>query len=164
MSLCKKRFVAIEPGQVYCLMGNHYHLMIDDDFVEQMRSKLGERDEDVNIPRVQQRGPAPKLRPYVGNTRIGTTRFGQVRDRSLQLSRNSEGIWSSFHHSGENCAPANEASERNPRDKVADGRLCYGNRPDPCVFRYRSTLSKKGLRPLFNLSIFEISHCLEPDG
>jgi len=33
----------------------------DDDFVEQMRSKLGERDEDVNIPRVQQRGPAPKL-------------------------------------------------------------------------------------------------------
>jgi hypothetical protein len=33
----------------------------DDDFVEQMRSKLGERDEDVNIPKVQQRGPAPKI-------------------------------------------------------------------------------------------------------
>ncbi len=33
----------------------------DDNFVEQMRSKLGERDEDVNIPRVQQRGAAPKL-------------------------------------------------------------------------------------------------------
>ena len=33
----------------------------DDDFVEQMQSKLGERDEDVNIPKVQQRGPAPKL-------------------------------------------------------------------------------------------------------
>ena len=33
----------------------------DDDFVEQMQSKLGEREEDVNIPRVQQRGPAPTL-------------------------------------------------------------------------------------------------------
>ena len=33
----------------------------DDDFVEQMRSKLEEREEDVNIPRIQQRGPAPKL-------------------------------------------------------------------------------------------------------
>ncbi len=33
----------------------------DEDFVEQMRGKLGERDEDVNIPKVQQRGPAPKL-------------------------------------------------------------------------------------------------------
>ncbi len=33
----------------------------DEDFVEQMRGKLGGRDEDVNIPRVQQRGPAPKL-------------------------------------------------------------------------------------------------------
>lgn len=33
----------------------------DDDFVERMRDKLGERDEDVNIPMVQQRGPAPKL-------------------------------------------------------------------------------------------------------
>jgi putative transposase len=33
----------------------------DDNFVEQMRSKLGQRDEDVNIPRVQQRGAAPKL-------------------------------------------------------------------------------------------------------
>ena len=33
----------------------------DDDFVERMRGKLGERDEDVNIPRVQQRGPAPKF-------------------------------------------------------------------------------------------------------
>jgi putative transposase len=39
-------------GQIY--LGN-------DDFVEQMRGKLGERDEDVNIPRVQQRGPAPSL-------------------------------------------------------------------------------------------------------
>ena len=25
----------------------------DDNFVDQMRSKLGERDEDVNIPRIQ---------------------------------------------------------------------------------------------------------------
>jgi putative transposase len=33
----------------------------DDKFVEQMRSKLDEREEDVNIPRIQQRGPAPKL-------------------------------------------------------------------------------------------------------
>lgn len=33
----------------------------DDDFVEQMRGKLGERDEDVNIPRAQQRGVAPKF-------------------------------------------------------------------------------------------------------
>jgi hypothetical protein len=33
----------------------------DDDFVNEMRSKLGERDEDVNIPKVQQRGPAPKI-------------------------------------------------------------------------------------------------------
>jgi REP-associated tyrosine transposase len=39
-------------GQIY--LGN-------DDFVERMRGKLAERDEDVNIPRVQQRGPAPKL-------------------------------------------------------------------------------------------------------
>ena len=33
----------------------------DDEFVERMRGKLGGRDEDVNIPRAQQRGPAPKL-------------------------------------------------------------------------------------------------------
>ncbi len=33
----------------------------DDDFMEQMRGKLGEREEDVNIPSIQQRGPAPKL-------------------------------------------------------------------------------------------------------
>jgi hypothetical protein len=33
----------------------------DDDFVEQMRGKLGERDEDVNIPLAQQRAPAPML-------------------------------------------------------------------------------------------------------
>ena len=33
----------------------------DDDFVEQMRKRLGEREEDVNIPRVQQRGAVPKL-------------------------------------------------------------------------------------------------------
>ena len=33
----------------------------DDDFVERMRDKLGERDEDVNIPLVQQRAPAPML-------------------------------------------------------------------------------------------------------
>ena len=33
----------------------------DDEFVERMQSKLAERDEDVNIPRVQQRRPAPKL-------------------------------------------------------------------------------------------------------
>ena len=33
----------------------------DDDFVEQMRDKLGGREEDVNIPKVQQRGAAPKL-------------------------------------------------------------------------------------------------------
>ena len=33
----------------------------DDDFVERMRGKLGEREEDVNIPRIQQRGPAPNL-------------------------------------------------------------------------------------------------------
>jgi len=39
-------------GQIY--LGN-------DDFVEQMREKLGEREEDVNIPRVQQRGAVPKL-------------------------------------------------------------------------------------------------------
>ena len=33
----------------------------DDNFVEQMRSKLGQWDEDVNIPRVKQRGASPKL-------------------------------------------------------------------------------------------------------
>ena len=33
----------------------------DNEFVDQMRSKLGKRDEDVNIPKVQQRGVAPKL-------------------------------------------------------------------------------------------------------
>jgi REP element-mobilizing transposase RayT len=33
----------------------------DDEFVERMQDKLAERDEDVNIPRVQQRRPAPKL-------------------------------------------------------------------------------------------------------
>jgi putative transposase len=33
----------------------------DDDFVAEMRGKLGEGEEDVNIPRVQQRGPAPNL-------------------------------------------------------------------------------------------------------
>ena len=33
----------------------------DDDFAEQMRGKLGERDEDVNIPLVQQRAPVPML-------------------------------------------------------------------------------------------------------
>ena len=32
----------------------------DDNFVDQMRSKLGERDEEVNIPRVHQRRAAPK--------------------------------------------------------------------------------------------------------
>jgi putative transposase len=33
----------------------------DDDFVERMRKNLGRRDEDVNIPRVQQRGAVSKL-------------------------------------------------------------------------------------------------------
>jgi REP element-mobilizing transposase RayT len=33
----------------------------DEGFVQRMRGKLGDRAEDVNIPRVQQRGPAPKL-------------------------------------------------------------------------------------------------------
>ena len=33
----------------------------DEGFVEGMRGELGERDEDVNIPMAQQRGPAPKL-------------------------------------------------------------------------------------------------------
>jgi REP element-mobilizing transposase RayT len=33
----------------------------DDDFVERMRGELGDRDEDVNIPRVQQRGRVPSL-------------------------------------------------------------------------------------------------------
>jgi putative transposase len=33
----------------------------DDDFVEQMREKLGGQARDVNIPRVQQRGTAPKV-------------------------------------------------------------------------------------------------------
>jgi putative transposase len=34
----------------------------DDHFVEQMRRRLGEREEDVNIPRVQQRAPVPALK------------------------------------------------------------------------------------------------------
>jgi REP-associated tyrosine transposase len=34
----------------------------DDDFVEQMQGKLGERGEDVNIPRIQQRVPVPTLK------------------------------------------------------------------------------------------------------
>jgi hypothetical protein len=33
----------------------------DEEFVERMQGKLAESDEDVNIPRVQQRRPAPKL-------------------------------------------------------------------------------------------------------
>jgi REP-associated tyrosine transposase len=33
----------------------------DDDFVEQMRERLGKHDHDVNIPRVQQQGAVPKL-------------------------------------------------------------------------------------------------------
>jgi hypothetical protein len=33
----------------------------DDDFVEQMQRRLGDREQDVNIPKVQQRGAAPKL-------------------------------------------------------------------------------------------------------
>jgi putative transposase len=33
----------------------------DDDFVEEMQQKLGKRAEDANIPRVQQRRPAPSL-------------------------------------------------------------------------------------------------------
>lgn len=33
----------------------------DDDFVEKMRGKLGYGDGDVKIPKVQQRGAAPKL-------------------------------------------------------------------------------------------------------
>jgi hypothetical protein len=33
----------------------------DEEFVERMRDKLGEGKEDVNIPRVQQRGAAPRL-------------------------------------------------------------------------------------------------------
>jgi REP element-mobilizing transposase RayT len=33
----------------------------DEDFVEEMRKKLGQREEDANIPKVQQRGPAAKL-------------------------------------------------------------------------------------------------------
>jgi REP element-mobilizing transposase RayT len=36
----------------------------DDDFVEQMRGKLRDRGEDVNIPRVQQRGPAPQISAF----------------------------------------------------------------------------------------------------
>jgi hypothetical protein len=34
-------------------MDNHYHLLIDD-FIEEMKGKMGERQVDVNIPRVQQ--------------------------------------------------------------------------------------------------------------
>ncbi len=33
----------------------------DDEFVKRMQGKVGERDEDVNIPRAQQRRPGPKL-------------------------------------------------------------------------------------------------------
>ena len=87
----------------------------DDDFVEQMRSKLGERDEDVaTYQRVQQRGPAHKAQRHTSATQeSGRRDSGSVRDRGLQLSTNREGIWSSLHHSGANCAPANEACERN---------------------------------------------------
>ena len=45
---------------------------------------------------------------------------GSVRDRGVQLSTNREGIWRPFHHSGANCAPANEAIEYSPRKKVGD--------------------------------------------
>jgi len=44
-------------GQIY--LGN-------DHFVERMRGKLGVREEDVNIPRVQQRPPAPPLKVILG--------------------------------------------------------------------------------------------------
>ena len=59
----------------------------DDALVEQMRGKLGERDGDVNIPRVQQRGPAPKLSAIPSATQeLGRRDSGSVRDRGLQLS------------------------------------------------------------------------------
>jgi hypothetical protein len=87
-----------------------------------MRGKLGKRDEDVNIPRVQQRGPAPKL-SAMATQESGRRDPGSVRDRRLQLSTTREEILRSFHHCGANFAPANEASECSPREALAGGRL-----------------------------------------
>ena len=50
----------------------------DDEFVERMQGKLGERDEDVNIPKVQQRGPAPKLNAVRGQY--------EVRDEAIRVA------------------------------------------------------------------------------
>jgi hypothetical protein len=81
-----------------------------------MRSKLGERDEDVNIPRVQQRGAAPKLstrrRQRFGAYETGADSYQQIAPES------------GVHFNGRaNYAPANEASERSSRETVADGPL-----------------------------------------
>ena len=40
----------------------------DDDFVEQGRGKLEQREEDVNIPRMQQRPPMPTLKLIRGQS------------------------------------------------------------------------------------------------
>jgi len=77
----------------------------DDDFVEQMRSKLGERDEDVNIPRVQQRGPAPKLSAIRRQHKIGTTRFGQrTRPGPTAINRSRRNLEFTSRQWGELCA------------------------------------------------------------
>jgi putative transposase len=59
----------------------------DEKFVEQMRSRLGEREEDANIPRIQQRGPAPKLsalRRQYKNRDEGIRAAYQTRSYSYQ--------------------------------------------------------------------------------
>jgi putative transposase len=38
----------------------------DDRFVEQMQARLGRQADDINIPRAQRRGPAPRSTPPRG--------------------------------------------------------------------------------------------------
>ncbi len=77
----------------------------DDDCVEQMRDKLGERDEDVNIPRVQQRGRHQSSAPYVGNTRIGTAQFGQrTRPGPTAINKSRRNLAFTSPQWGELCA------------------------------------------------------------
>ena len=76
--------------------------------------------------------------PYVGNTKSGTTRFGQgTRPGPTAINTSRRNLEFTSPQWGELCA-SNEATERNPREKVADGRLCCGNRPDhPFVYAPR---------------------------
>ena len=100
--------------------------MGDDDFVEQMRSKLGERDADVNIPRVQQRGPAPKLsaiRQLHKNRDDAIRAAYETGAYSYQQIAKEFGVHFTTVGRIVRQPTVNEAIERSPREKVTDGLL-----------------------------------------